>query len=181
MNSFALLTRADRESVLRDAQIRLDIPPFIVEKDFWVCWTLARIFSDAEIANTVLFKGGTSLSKVFRVIDRFSEDVDLGVAPVRLGFDEQQLNESPSKTRRQRDMDAQPGADGVGGPRLHRSPPALQAVSGPGIMCHPRAPGVPGSPGGTFQGHAIAFSRGKRASARPCRRLSRSRPQASHR
>ncbi len=49
----------------------------IVEKDFWVCWALQRIFSHPELKDKLLFKGGTSLSKAFGLIDRFSEDIDL--------------------------------------------------------------------------------------------------------
>lgn len=49
----------------------------IVEKDFWVCWALDQIFSHPELKNKLLFKGGTSLSKAFGLIDRFSEDIDL--------------------------------------------------------------------------------------------------------
>jgi len=51
----------------------------IVEKDFWVCWTLGQLFSEPTLAGHFLFKGGTSLSKVFHVIQRFSEDVDIAV------------------------------------------------------------------------------------------------------
>ncbi|MDD5022467.1 MAG: nucleotidyl transferase AbiEii/AbiGii toxin family protein [Endomicrobiaceae bacterium] len=49
----------------------------IVEKDFWICWVLSRIFSDDELKRNLHFKGGTSLSKIFNVIERFSEDIDL--------------------------------------------------------------------------------------------------------
>lgn len=49
----------------------------VVEKDFWVCWALKQIFSHPELKDKLLFKGGTSLSKVFGLIDRFSEDIDL--------------------------------------------------------------------------------------------------------
>lgn len=50
--------------------------PAIVEKDFWVCWMLNHLFS-SELRNKLIFKGGTSLSKVFNLIERFSEDIDL--------------------------------------------------------------------------------------------------------
>lgn len=105
MSSFAAQSDIDRGLTLESAQQRLGISPLILEKDFWVCWILARVFEDAEIAPHVLFKGGTSLSKVYGVIARFSEDVDLGVSPARLGFNERELNEAPSKSRRPRDMD----------------------------------------------------------------------------
>lgn len=49
----------------------------IIEKDFWVCWTLNRIFSNPDLAQHIIFKGGTSLSKCYGIIDRFSEDIDL--------------------------------------------------------------------------------------------------------
>jgi hypothetical protein len=49
----------------------------IVEKDFWVCWSLSKIFEHKQLSKVLLFKGGTSLSKVFKVIERFSEDIDL--------------------------------------------------------------------------------------------------------
>jgi hypothetical protein len=49
----------------------------IVEKDFWVTWVLGRLFASPLLGTRILFKGGTSLSKVFGLIDRFSEDIDL--------------------------------------------------------------------------------------------------------
>lgn len=51
-------------------------PAHLLEKDIWVVWALGVIYS-APFANTLTFKGGTSLSKVYQVIDRFSEDIDL--------------------------------------------------------------------------------------------------------
>lgn len=49
----------------------------VVEKDFWVCWTLKHLFEHPMLSTLLIFKGGTSLSKVFGLIDRFSEDIDL--------------------------------------------------------------------------------------------------------
>lgn len=49
----------------------------VVEKDFWVCWTLKQLFEHPELSKQLIFKGGTSLSKVYGLIDRFSEDIDL--------------------------------------------------------------------------------------------------------
>ena len=59
--------------------------PFAVEKDWWVVQTLAIIF-EMEIGAHLVFKGGTSLSKAWRLIDRFSEDIDLAVNRNFLGF-----------------------------------------------------------------------------------------------
>ena len=56
------------------------------EKDFWVCWTLKRVFSVEAPPAGLLFKGGTSLSKVYKVIERFSEDIDLSFDRGGLGF-----------------------------------------------------------------------------------------------
>ena len=59
-----------------------------VEKDFWVCWTLDALFNGAHDAHPrLLFKGGTSLSKSFGLIDRFSEDIDITVFREDLGQD----------------------------------------------------------------------------------------------
>lgn len=102
MKLFATLADADRKILLDEAAARSNISTQILEKDFWVCWTLARLFDDPGLEDKLLFKGGTSLSKVFRVIDRFSEDVDLGVRPAVLGFQEADLIEAPSKTQRLR-------------------------------------------------------------------------------
>jgi hypothetical protein len=58
----------------------------VVEKDFWVCWKLERLFALPDPPARLIFKGGTSLSKVFGAIERFSEDVDLSFDRADLGF-----------------------------------------------------------------------------------------------
>lgn len=65
---------------------RGNIGPVLVEKDFWVCWVLKRIFTMVSPPAGLIFKGGTSLSKVYVAIDRFSEDVDLSFDRAALGF-----------------------------------------------------------------------------------------------
>jgi hypothetical protein len=59
--------------------------PKIVEKDFWVCWTLHRLYAIPGMPR-LLFMGGTSLSKCFRLIHRFSEDIDLGLERADIGI-----------------------------------------------------------------------------------------------
>lgn len=59
----------------------------ILEKDFWVSWLLALLFADPALAPHMVFKGGTCLSKVFGVIDRFSEDIDLCLLPESVDAD----------------------------------------------------------------------------------------------
>lgn len=77
MNRLAKLPLEERTVYFAQAAARLALPAAAVEKDFWVCWTLARLFSSERLAPRILFKGGTSLSKVFNLIRRFSEDIDL--------------------------------------------------------------------------------------------------------
>ena len=80
--------------------------PLIVEKDFWVCWTLGRIFEVEAVAPHVVFKGGTSLSKVLGAIQRFSEGIDLAVSPQALGFTAAELDEAPSASQRRKRVQA---------------------------------------------------------------------------
>jgi hypothetical protein len=67
----------ERAFYFEQASGRLDLPPAAIEKDFWVTWVLGLLFSSSPLASKILFKGGTSLSKVFGLIERFSEDIDL--------------------------------------------------------------------------------------------------------
>lgn len=70
----------DRRGLFVAAARRLGITERIAEKDFWVCWTLDAMFNRRPAgAPRLLFKGGTSLSKVFNLIARFSEDLDITV------------------------------------------------------------------------------------------------------
>ena len=77
MKPFAKLPLAERALIVNEAASRLGLVPLIVEKDFWVCWTLARIFEVEAVAPHVIFKGGTSLSKVFGAIQRFSQGTEI--------------------------------------------------------------------------------------------------------
>jgi len=77
MKNFARLPASQRLAYFEQAAELLGIPAVAVEKDFWVVWVLDRLFSSDLIGSKILFKGGTSLAKVFGLIDRFSEDIDL--------------------------------------------------------------------------------------------------------
>jgi predicted nucleotidyltransferase component of viral defense system len=57
---------------LENASLGLRLSPVVLEKDFWVSWLLGLLFREPAWAGQLVFKGGTSLSKVFGVIDRFS-------------------------------------------------------------------------------------------------------------
>lgn len=77
MDHIAHLQARDRDMMFREVASRKRMTPAVVEKDFWVCFLLHKLFSDAEVSKFLLFKGGTSLSKVYGLLDRFSEDIDL--------------------------------------------------------------------------------------------------------
>lgn len=72
----------------------------ILEKDFWVSWLLGLLFAQPELAPHLVFKGGTSLSKVFGVIDRFSEDIDLCLVPAFVGADAAGFDSLTSRGKR---------------------------------------------------------------------------------
>jgi hypothetical protein len=82
----AVFTPVDRQALFRETAARMGIASAVItEKDFWVCWTLKGLFGLAA-PPSLLFKGGTSLSKAFGLIDRFSEDIDLSFNRADLGF-----------------------------------------------------------------------------------------------
>lgn len=77
MDKIAIGSATDRRDLFLESASRLGMNPAIVEKDFWVCWILRRLFAEPTLKDHIVFKGGTSLSKVYGLIDRFSEDIDL--------------------------------------------------------------------------------------------------------
>ncbi len=79
MNKFASLPHKEKRAYFEVAAANLNIMPQLVEKDFWVCWILKVLFSLPEIGEHLTFKGGTSLSKCYDVIKRFSEDIDISI------------------------------------------------------------------------------------------------------
>lgn len=80
MDEFARRETADRRAFIEEAANRRDLTPTIIEKDFWVCWTLRRLMTCDELTGHLMFKGGTSLSKAYDIIHRFSEDIDLVIS-----------------------------------------------------------------------------------------------------
>jgi hypothetical protein len=92
MNSFLQLSAERRRLAFQQVDEVMGLQAFSVEKDFWVCWTLRELFTMPRIGEHLTFKGGTSLSKAWKLIRRFSEDIDLVVdkdaffqAPTPLG------------------------------------------------------------------------------------------------
>ena len=80
MDAFARKTEAERRAFFEEVANRRGVLPIIIEKDFWVCWTLKKLFDDPHTAPYLTFKGGTSLSKAYGLIERFSEDIDLTIS-----------------------------------------------------------------------------------------------------
>jgi hypothetical protein len=68
MNAFAQEPADSRADFIYQYSASTNIPAYIVEKDFWVCWLLGKIFATDELGRDCVFKGGTSLAKVFQAI-----------------------------------------------------------------------------------------------------------------
>ena len=86
MNQFVALSLKERRMACEQAEAIIGLPAISIEKDFWVCWVLRELFSLPGTAEQFTFKGGTSLSKGWGLIQRFSEDVDLVMDRSGLGF-----------------------------------------------------------------------------------------------
>ena len=107
--AFDEIIRSDaetRESLFSTTAQRVGTTPQNTEKDFWVCWTLDALFNGRDGGPRLLFKGGTSLSKGFGLIRRFSEDVDVTVFRDDLwqGYSFEDL-EGMSRKKRERALD----------------------------------------------------------------------------
>lgn len=86
MNKFLTLAETQRRTVFEQTAIRIKLPVASVEKDFWVTEILNILFA-LPYAERMVFKGGTSLSKVWRVIRRFSEDIDIAIDRSMFGIE----------------------------------------------------------------------------------------------
>ncbi len=86
MDNFIKLSAEDQRVYYEQAQANMGLPPASIEKDFWVCWTLRELFNLPEWGDHFAFKGGTSLSKAWKLIERFSEDIDIVIDREFLGF-----------------------------------------------------------------------------------------------
>lgn len=87
MDKVAILPADDRAALFGETGAGRGVANSIIEKDFWVCWTLKRLFNlHEDAAASLVFKGGTSLSKAFGIIRRFSEDIDLSFDRTDLGY-----------------------------------------------------------------------------------------------
>lgn len=93
------LTDEQKVQVLAQVENAIGLPAFVVEKDWWVCVILRAVFQ-SRYAGSIIFKGGTSLSKAYNLIDRFSEDIDLIINRHLLGFDQLESKTQVKKLRR---------------------------------------------------------------------------------
>jgi hypothetical protein len=85
MDDVARLPATERAVLFTETAARAGVSAIVVEKDFWVVWSLGQLYGLTGRPR-LLFKGGTSLSKCFRLIERFSEDIDLGLHREDLGL-----------------------------------------------------------------------------------------------
>ncbi len=86
MDAFIKLSPNDQRLFCKQAESKLNLPPASIEKDFWVCWTLRELFNLPGWGGHLSFKGGTSLAKAWKLIERFSEDIDVVIDREFLGF-----------------------------------------------------------------------------------------------
>jgi predicted nucleotidyltransferase component of viral defense system len=77
MDTVTRLSQQERSELFSETAAQMGMTPAVAEKDFWVTWTLGKIFTHPTLQSILRFKGGTSLSKVYHLIERFSEDIDL--------------------------------------------------------------------------------------------------------
>ncbi len=99
MNKFLELSDSQRKSVYESVAIKVGLPAQVIEKDFWVTAILQTVFT-LPVAKQLVFKGDTSLSKGWKLIERFSEDIDIAVDPIILGVPEGDLTKKQIKKLR---------------------------------------------------------------------------------
>jgi hypothetical protein len=86
MDAFLSQPLERQRVIYEEAGRRLGLSAGSMEKDLWVCWTLRALFRLPSSGPHLTFKGGTSLSKGWKLIDRFSEDIDIVISREFLGF-----------------------------------------------------------------------------------------------
>ncbi|HEX9778294.1 MAG TPA: nucleotidyl transferase AbiEii/AbiGii toxin family protein [Geopsychrobacteraceae bacterium] len=106
MKKFIEMAEDRRNLVCTQAGAQLNLADVAVEKDFWVCWTLDKLFRLPTWGEHLTFKGGTSLSKGWKLIERFSEDIDIVISRGALGFDGENSPEAaPSNKQKKKRLD----------------------------------------------------------------------------
>lgn len=98
-NNYFTLSLANRRTVLEQTATKLLLPIQAVEKDLWVS-TILQILFGLPCAEGLVFKGGTSLSKVWKLISRFSEDIDIAIERKMFNFDDELTKKKVKKLRK---------------------------------------------------------------------------------
>jgi len=112
----------------------ITVSPGVIEKDFWVCWLMGKLFAlplakPSDGAPRMLFKGGTSLSKVFGAIKRFSEDIDVSIEPGQLSVDLAALSSPELSNTKRKELGAKLTEACAEYVRMEVQPALLQSVS----------------------------------------------------
>ncbi|HEP5207699.1 TPA: nucleotidyl transferase AbiEii/AbiGii toxin family protein, partial [Streptococcus pyogenes] len=90
MNKFYIENKEDLRVLIVNTARKKNISEAVIEKDYWVTFILDYLFNENKWKEYFTFKGGTSLSKCFRLIERFSEDIDLILDWRVLGYEEKE-------------------------------------------------------------------------------------------
>lgn len=99
MYNIAKTNNAERQTLFRNTAQKMGMNEGIIEKDFWVCLTMDYLFHICPYKDLFIFKGGTSLSKAYGLIQRFSEDIDLILDWRTLGYSKDEPWKPRSKTK----------------------------------------------------------------------------------
>jgi hypothetical protein len=103
VDAFIAFPNARRRALFEQAGQVLGLEAASIEKDFWVSWALRELFALPDIGPHLTFKGGTSLSKGWKLIERFSEDIDVVIDRTFLGFGGD-LSPESAPSNKQRDQ-----------------------------------------------------------------------------
>ncbi len=99
MKNFAKYLPNEQKEIFLATSAKMKISESIIEKDFWVCFLLDHLFNDSKYKEFFVFKGGTSLSKAYHVINRFSEDIDLILDWRKIDYQTEQAWQDRSKNQ----------------------------------------------------------------------------------
>ena len=99
MRKIAKINENDRKALFHNTAAKMGMTDAIIEKDFWVCYMLDYLFHCSQWKENIAFKGGTSLSKAYGLIERFSEDIDLILDWRVLGYGIDEPWENRSNTK----------------------------------------------------------------------------------
>ena len=99
MQNIARISEKDRKALFHNTASKLGMTDAIIEKDFWVCYMLDYLFHRCNWKDNIAFKGGTSLSKSFGLIERFSEDIDLILDWRVIGYEKDEPWQERSNTK----------------------------------------------------------------------------------